>query len=93
MEPDSPQYAYVYAVALHSGGHVDEAMTVLKQALTRHPNDRSILSALVAFNRTGGDAEAALNYAQRLAIITPDDPNLTKIIDELKQSAGPPARR
>ena len=92
LEPDSPQYAYVYAVALHSGGHADEAMTALKRALASHPNDRSILSALIAFSRTNGDAEAALTYAQRLAVITPDDPNLTKLIGELRQATKPPAR-
>jgi len=92
LEPDVPQYAYVYAVALHSGSRAEEAMTVLKNALTSHPNDRSILSALIAFSRTNGDAEAALTYAQRLAVITPDDPNLTKLIGELRQATKPPAR-
>ncbi len=92
LEPDSSQYAYVYSVALHSGGHGEQAMTVLKEALKGHPNDRSILSALVAFNRTDGDAEAALTYAQRLAVITPDDPSLTRLIDELRQATKPSAR-
>ena len=92
LEPDSPQYAYVYAVALHSGGRAEQAMTVLKEALKSHPNDRSILSALVAFNRTDGNAAAALTYAQRLAVITPDEPGLTKLIDELRQATKPSAR-
>ena len=92
LAPDSSQYAYVYAVALHSGGHAEQAMTVLKDSLKSHPNDRSILSALVAFSRTDGDAEAALTFAQRLAVITPDDPSLTKLIDELRQTAKPAAR-
>ncbi|UFX49217.1 tetratricopeptide repeat protein [Bradyrhizobium sp. 41S5] len=92
LEPASPQYAYVYAVALHSGGRAGEAMTVLTEALKSHPNDRSILSALVAFNRTDGNAAAALTYAQRLAVITPGDPRLTKLIDELREAAKRPAR-
>ncbi|WP_456759059.1 tetratricopeptide repeat protein [Bradyrhizobium sp. USDA 4011] len=92
LEPASAQYAYVHAVALHSGGRAGEAMTVLTEALKSHPNDRSILSALVAFNRTDGNAAAALTYAQRLAVITPGDPSLTKLIDELREAAKPPAR-
>ena len=92
LEPESPQYVYVYAVSLYSGGRREEAMTVLKKAVTRHPNDRSILSALIAFSRTNGDADAALTYAQRLAVITPDDTNLTKLIDDLRQATKPSAR-
>ena len=85
LEPDHPRYAYVYAVALHSGGRRDEAMTALKEALREHPNDRDILSALVAFSRTAGDAKAALGYAEQLAIIAPDDRNLARLIEELRQ--------
>jgi predicted CXXCH cytochrome family protein len=89
LEPYSPQYAYVYAVALHSGDRREEAMVVLKEALKSHPNDRSILSALVSFNRAAGDASAALGYAERLAVITPGDPALTRLIDELRRAAKP----
>ncbi len=92
LEPDNPQYAYIYAVALHSGGRAEEAMTALTEALKSHPNDRDILSALVAFKRMGGDAAAALNYAQRLAVIIPDAIVLTKLIDDLRQATKPPAR-
>jgi len=92
LEPDSAQYAYIYAVALHSGGHAEEAVTVLTDALKSHPNDRDILSALVAFKRMGGDAAAALTYAQRLAVITPDDSNLMRLIDELRQATKPAAQ-
>jgi hypothetical protein len=56
-----------------------------------HPNDRSILSALVAFNRTDGNAVAALTYARHLAVITPDDHELAKLIDDLRQATKPPA--
>ncbi len=42
LEPGAARYQYVYAVALHSGGRVDEAMTVLKEAPeepSRRPRD------------------------------------------------------
>ena len=90
LEPDHSRYAYVYAVALHSGGSRHEAITVLKEALKSHPGDRDILSALVAFSRVAGDASAALGYAERLAVITPEDGNLAALIGELKRQTGKP---
>jgi Flp pilus assembly protein TadD len=92
LEPSNPQYAYLYAVALDSGGRPAEAITVLDEALKAHPNDRNVLSALVAFNRTNGNIAAALVHAERLAAITPQDRNLTRLIDELRQAAKPSAQ-
>ena len=48
-------------------------MVVLKGVLNKHPGDRAILFALVSFSRIAGDAEAALGYAEQLAVIAPDD--------------------
>ncbi len=92
FEPDSSQYAYVYAVALHSGGRRDEAMMVLKAALAKHPGNREILTALISFSRQAGDTTAALGFAEQLAAIMPDDRNLARVIQELRQAANPSAR-
>jgi Flp pilus assembly protein TadD len=59
-------------------------MAVLKESLARHPGDRDILSALIAFNRATGDTGSALGYAERLAAITPDDRNLAALIQQLR---------
>ena len=85
LEPDRARYSYVYAVALNSAGQPQEAMTQLKEALTRHPNDRDVLTAIVAFSRDNGDFISALEYARRLAHIVPDDENLARLIHELSQ--------
>ena len=90
LEPDSSQYAYVYAVALHSSGQRGEAATVLKEALKNHPGDRDILSALISFNRTTGDVTAALAYAEQLAAVMPDDPNLAALVGELRRQLPKP---
>src|SRR5262249_31845045 len=37
IEPNRARYAYVYAVALHSGGRTGNAITVLEESLARHP--------------------------------------------------------
>jgi tetratricopeptide (TPR) repeat protein len=88
LDPGQARYAYVYAVALHSSGHIGEAMTELKESLARHPNDRETLLALVSFSRDGGDARAALEYAERLAGIAPQDSALAALIEELRRLAG-----
>jgi predicted CXXCH cytochrome family protein len=84
LEPDNARYVYVYAVALNSGGKGDKAMAILKEGAARHPADHDILSALIAFNRAAGDLGSALNYAEQLAAITPDDRNLAALIRQLR---------
>lgn len=91
LEPYQPRYAYVYAVALHSSGQYEEAMTVLKNALHNHPKDREILQALVSFSRGAGDAAAALSYAKKLATVGPPDQDLATLIQELRRSTQPRA--
>ena len=68
-------------------------MTVLKDALARHPDDRAILGALVSFSRDAGDLTAALHYAERLAAITPDNRELAALIDQLRRAAKKPDGR
>ncbi|MGY3618292.1 tetratricopeptide repeat protein [Bradyrhizobium sp. USDA 10063] len=84
LEPDRSRYAYVYAVALHSAGRIDESIDVLKKNLARHPNDRETLSALVTFNRDSGNIGAALEYAERLSRLFPNDRELTRLTDDLR---------
>jgi Flp pilus assembly protein TadD len=90
LEPDRARYLYVYAVALNSGGQGAQAMTVLKAGLARHPADRDILLALVTYSRAAGDAAAALDYAERLARIVPDDRSLAGLIQELRRQVKKP---
>jgi predicted CXXCH cytochrome family protein len=85
LEPDRARYAYVYAVALNSIGRRVEAMSTLREGLTRHPEDRDILQALTTFNRDAGDVAAALDYAERLARLAPGDRNLASLIDDLRR--------
>ncbi len=84
LEPDRARYAYVYAVALHSAGHGDEATSVLKKTLDQHPSDRNTLVALINFNRDAGDIASALSYAERLAQLTPSDETVTALVQSLR---------
>jgi predicted CXXCH cytochrome family protein len=49
LEPGNARYAYVYAVALHDTGRIDEARRVLRDAAARFPGDRAIAEAVDAF--------------------------------------------
>lgn len=42
LEPEETRFSYVYAVALYSNGHMQEARSVVKSALMRVPNDPSL---------------------------------------------------
>ena len=86
LEPDRARYLYVYAVALNSAGRGADAIAALKQGLTRHPEDRDILLALVTFNRDAGDPATALEYAERLARIAPNDRAVANLVETLRRS-------
>jgi Flp pilus assembly protein TadD len=85
LEPERARYAYVYAVGLQSAGRRADAIAVLKANLQRHPNDRDSLAAMIGFSRESGDGRAALEYAERLAKLTPDDALLAKLIEDLRR--------
>ena len=90
LQPDRPRYVYVYAVALHSNGRGDEAIAVLKEGVAKHPENRDILVALIGFSRDAGDVGSALEYAERLIRITPNDRELASLIADLRRRAKPP---
>jgi len=91
IEPDRARYAYVYAVALHSGGRTANAITVLEESLARHPSDRDTLMALVSFHREVRDIDSALKYAEQLAPIIPEDKDLARLIEDLRWQGNRPA--
>jgi tetratricopeptide (TPR) repeat protein len=90
LDPGQARYAYVYAVALHSAGHVGEAMTELKENLARHPNDRATLLALISFSRDSGDISSTLEFAERLEQIVPDAP-LAGLVQDLRRQVAKPS--
>jgi predicted CXXCH cytochrome family protein len=72
-DPQNARFAYVYAVALHSGSQVEAAITFLEESLTAHPYDLAILAALLSFNRNAGDLDEAIRYAEMWVDMAPDD--------------------
>jgi Flp pilus assembly protein TadD len=90
LAPEHARYGYVYAVALHTAGRREDAISILKSSLARHPGDRDTLIALITFHRDVGDAVTALGYAERLARLTPNDANSSRMIEEFRNQAKKP---
>jgi Flp pilus assembly protein TadD len=87
LAPEQPRLAYVYAVALHSTGGRERALSVLADAQQRHPGDREILLALATFSRDAGAFDQARSWAARLLALDPEDPNARALAREL-EAAG-----
>ena len=89
LAPDNLGYNYVYAVALNSAGHTDQAIAVLQQAHQRRPADRQMLIGLIAFERDKANLSAASSYARQLLELAPDDPAARATLSELMVASDP----
>ncbi len=83
LRPDDPRHGYVYGVALNSIGMAEKAITVLEETHRRHPNDPQILLALVTIHRDHGDRKAALRYAEKLVLLSPQDQAARQLLRQL----------
>ena len=79
-----PGYAYVYGIALESTGRKAEGLRVLRDAHERSPDDVELLVGLIAVARSAGEPRTALDYARKLAELTPLDPGARQVIAELE---------
>jgi predicted CXXCH cytochrome family protein len=86
LAPEEPRYGYVYAIALQSTGKVAESKAALEKALTASPSDGRLLGALLQHALGARQFDAALGYARRLRIVSPDDPAVAKVVEQLEQA-------
>jgi Flp pilus assembly protein TadD len=86
--PESPRFAYVYAVALHDTGRPGDAITVLAATHGRRPADRETLAALATYVAERGDLKRALEYAEKLAALDPDDQAARTLVETVRRRAG-----
>lgn len=84
LDAMNQRYQYVYAVALQSAGELDQAIAVLERVLARSPGEVDILYALVTFNRDAERREAALEYAMKLQLLLPENPQIKQLMDSLQ---------
>jgi hypothetical protein len=61
-------------------------VSVLKDALTKHPYSKDILIALVTIQRDRGNREEALRYAEALVRFWPEDRSFARLYQELVMS-------
>ena len=57
----------------------------IRDNLGKHPANRDTLLALVTFYRDAGNVGTALEYAQQLAKIAPDDRAIAGLVEALKR--------
>ena len=86
--PESPRFAYVYAVALHDTGRRDEAIAVLTAAHGRRPADRETLAALATYVAERGDLRQALGYADKLVALDPSAAASRALVESLRRRLG-----
>lgn len=85
LAPADVRFAYVFAVALHSGGDAARAVAVLERAHARHPRDFDVLMALATFERDRGSRAIARQWAERLLALAPDDPRAQRLVADLRR--------
>jgi predicted Zn-dependent protease len=78
----------VQAIALNSLGKRAEALALLRATQARHPDDLDTLNALVSIQAEAGDARGALVYAEKMAVLMPDDPSVRRLLADLKARAA-----
>lgn len=73
LTPEDPRFGYTLGIALNSAGEPQRALQALSDNHTRHPADLPTLYALLTISRDLGDLDAAIDYAQRLLDLNPDN--------------------
>ncbi len=80
LAPEERHYAYVYGVALHSTGKIDQGIRALAESHKKFPGDLEILQALATMERDRGHLAEARAYAQQLVALVPDDPQAQALL-------------
>jgi Flp pilus assembly protein TadD len=89
LDPGTARYSYVFAVALHSTGQVDESIHRLQQAVKRWPYDREMLMALTSFQLESGKRQDAQATARKLVAAYPADPQVRVLAEQALGGQSP----
>jgi tetratricopeptide (TPR) repeat protein len=89
-DPETPRYAYVYAMGLHAVGRADAALDVLREIHRRFSGERDALFALATMSRDKGEVEEALAYATKLSAVVPHDPGVAQLVAQLSAAKKSP---
>jgi tetratricopeptide (TPR) repeat protein len=84
LAPGNTRYGYVWAVALHDTGRLEEAIAVPEGAHAGWPTDADVLYALAIYSAEAGNNPAAVAYAGKLLTLQADNPQAAALVEELK---------
>ena len=84
LRPEEPRYDYVRAIALNDLGRREEAVSVLRDNVARHPRHRDSLIALATIERDRANFAEAERYAQAALALNPNDRNVTALVQQLR---------
>ncbi|PSC05984.1 hypothetical protein SLNSH_06310 [Alsobacter soli] len=93
LAPAQPRFGFVYALGLQSAGRPDDALAVLRAAAAISPWAVDLQSALLQVALQNRDVRSAIQHAQRLRTLEPDDAALERLAEQLRRaqsSAGAP---
>ncbi len=85
LAPANVRFAYAYALCLYEDQQLEAAVQSLQQTHRRHPGDRNVLWSLILIHRDLGQKNEALQYARRLVILAPDNPDFVGLLQELER--------
>ena len=85
--PERARVRYNHALALQQLGRRDEAETELRRAQSLDPNDAGIVYALAVVYAQQRDWRRAVDSAERLATIAPDDPRVQAFVADIRRRA------
>lgn len=84
LERQGTRMRYVYGIALHDNGQIDDALNVLRPLLREAPDNAELLMVLASYSREAGRREDALRYAGKLRKLLPGDRSIEQFYDSLQ---------
>lgn len=87
LAPRNPHYAYATGLGLDALGRREAAIARLEEVAGRFPAYAPALHALATMERDRGNASKALEWARRLAVISPGNAAAEALSVELERSA------
>lgn len=89
VTPEDPQFGYTLGIALNSTGQPQRALQTLADNHQRHLTDQPTLFALMTISRDQKQWDAALQYANALLKLNPENPQAIRAFIQQIQQAPP----
>ncbi|HWS74690.1 MAG TPA: tetratricopeptide repeat protein, partial [Quisquiliibacterium sp.] len=84
LRPEEPRYAYVQAIALNQLRRTDEAATLLRANIARHPRHRDSLIALTTIERDRANFVEAERLAAEVVALNSADREAAALLAQLR---------